>query len=103
MRKPIEAELYINYSPKIKLYHRALCFRGHNLDWPFLFLRRGNERLMMAWFEWGWRTIPAAIWVRDCGYSDAFSALLHYALAELCPPEFKTSRTICRRVNDLGV
>lgn len=104
MRKPIWAEWFVNYDPEEnKLIHQAFSYRGENLKWPFLILRTGNERLMMAQFEWDWHTVPVLIFVKDCGHSKAFSVLLKAVLELYVPKEFRRSRFICRESTDRGI
>lgn len=77
MRRPIEADFFVNYDPNGRqLFHRCFAFNLANLEWPFLILRAGNERLMMAMFDWGWNTITAIVFIRDCGFDPLISELL---------------------------
>lgn len=77
MRRPLLADLFVNYDPLGgKLIHRAFAWRGENPSWPLMILRTGNERIMMAMYEWGWETVPVVLLVRDCGFDSAMSALL---------------------------
>lgn len=76
MRRPLFADMFTNYDPQgSKLIHRTFAFRRENLQWPVLILRTGNERILMAMYEWGWNTVPVVILVRDCGFDSAMSAL----------------------------
>lgn len=104
MRKPIWAEWFVNYDPREKkLLHRAYCLEEDESDWPFLILRTGNERLLMAWFEWGWETISTMVWIRDHGWDPAFSALLKVFVHNLVPKQYRGSRWINRKPDDKGV
>lgn len=97
MQRAIIAEMCVNYDvTKDQFLHRCFCFKGENPEWPFLILRTGNERLMMAWFEWGWKTIPTSIMIRDCGHNRAISAGFCY-LAEVAPAWLKRGWRYCNR------
>lgn len=104
MRRPIIADWCVNFDPSAKrMVHRAFAFQLENPAWPFLVLRTGNERLLMAMFEWGWRTIPTMVAIRDCGHSPAMSALLRWFADCAVRCGFANrSRGICRRVEDKG-
>lgn len=103
MRRPILAEWFVNYDPADnQLVHRAFAFRGENPRWPYLILRTGNERLMMAWFDWGWRTIPTVVIVRDCGHDQLVSGLLRWTAGEAVSRGLVGSRGICRRIDEKG-
>lgn len=103
MRRAILAEWFMNYDPDAgRLVHRCFAFRGEALQWPILILRTGNERLMMAWFEWGWKTIPTCIMVKDCGFDPAVSAGIRY-LAETAPAWLRKGwRYVNRPVEEKG-
>lgn len=77
MRQAILAEVYLNHEPGF-IWHKCIAFRGENPEWPILITISGNERIMMAWFEWNWKTIPTMIVIRDCGFSDIFSEVLKW-------------------------
>lgn len=99
MRRPIDADWFVNYDPNGKqLYHRCFAFTLRNLQWPFLILSTGNERLMMAMFEWEWETITTLIHVRDCGFDPVISSALN-GLAEIVGCR---TRGINRSVSDKG-
>lgn len=102
MYRPIIAEWFVNYDPKAgKLVHPCYAFHGENLPWPFLILRTGNERLMMAMFDWGWKTIPTQILVRDCGYSAAVSVMLRWLADEAIAGGMILSKDAMRKVSDI--
>jgi len=76
MRRPLFADMITNYDPQAgKLFHQCFAFRGENLTWPALILRTGNERILMAMYEWDWLTVPIVVLVRDCGFDPAMSAI----------------------------
>lgn len=76
MRRPLIADMFTNYDPEgTKLIHRTFAFRGENLQWPALVMRTGNERILMAMYEWDWLTVPIVVLVRDCGFDPAMSAI----------------------------
>jgi len=88
MRKPIQAEWFVNYDPS-KMIHQCYSYQMRNNDWPFLILRTGNERLLMAMFEWGRKTIPVTLWVLDGGYSKTFSIILKHWMDTQLPDWLK--------------
>lgn len=104
MRRPIIADWVVNYDPaEGQMVDRAFAFRGQNPDWPFLVLRTGNERLMMAMFEWGWKTITTIVLVRDCGHCTAVSELLRHVVdLGVGVGLAKAKRGILRRVSEKG-
>lgn len=70
----IAADWFVNYDPRLEpIAHRAFIFHGKAPRWPMFVLRTGNERLMMAWFEWGWASIPVSLRLRDCGFCPKMS------------------------------
>lgn len=96
MLRPVYADWYLNADLDLPV-HGAFLFGMENPKWPQLLLRTGNERLMMAWFEWDWKTIPTVIVVRDCGRSQLISSLLRAVSDTGFIPRY--SRNICRRVS----
>ncbi len=100
MRRPIVADWFVNFKPG-QLLCKAYVFRVSNPDWPHLILRAGNERLMMALFEWDWVTIPAMLRVVDCGHSPEFSAMLA-ELNKLPIPWLRRPRAVNRKHTDKG-
>lgn len=100
MIRPIYADWYVNCLPE-RPVHRCFAVRGENLEWPFLIARTGNERLLMARYEWDWKTIPTVIVIRDCGASDLISALLPLT-AQSIAASVGGSRWMKRPVEDTG-
>jgi len=101
MRRPLMADMFTNYDPEAgQLIHRTFAWRGENLQSPSLILRTGNERIMMAMYEWNWVTVPIVVLVRDCGFSAAMSAVWKL-IQENCGIA-GLSREINRPVEDKG-
>jgi len=80
--RPIYCDWFINCPPGVA-WHRCFAMKCENPKWPFLVARTGNERLLMARYEWAWETIPAVVILRDCGESKLFSALLEVVARRL--------------------
>lgn len=97
MRRPIIAEWFTNGDPERPLAHGCFATVKKTPTWPFLVARTGNERLLMAMFEWEWETIPTVLMVRDFGHDPAVSCLLRW-VAEQCP--WRSGMGIVRRVED---
>jgi len=101
MRRPLIADMFTNYDPDGgQLVHRTFAWRGENLDAPCLILRTGNERIMMAMFEWNWVTVPIVVLVRDCGFDPAMSAV--WRLLQETSGLGGLSREINRQTEDRG-
>jgi len=101
MRRPIFADMFVNYDPSNKkLMHRCFAWQGENWPWPVLILRTGNERIMMAMFEWDWITVPIIILARDCGFDPAMTAV--WKLIHERSKIGGVSRDICRLADDKG-
>jgi len=104
MRRPIFADWVVNFDPECgQLEHRCFAYHLGSPGWPFLVLRTGNERLMMAMFEWGWETITTLVTIRDCGHSPEVTALLRHVVDFGVPLGLaKASRGIRRSVSEKG-
>lgn len=81
MREPIRTDYYLNWDPTDDrvVPHSCLVFSMKTFrDHPFV-VGVGNERSLMAQFEWGWTTMPAIVCVRDYGHDSSISAALRTA------------------------
>ena len=103
MRRAILADYVVNFDPEANhLMHRCFCMFDKLPDWPQLILKTGNERLMMAMFEWGWKTIPTCIVVRDCGYNPMVTELLHWLDEKAVLHGFSGSKEVWRPTTEVG-
>ena len=74
MQNPIALHCYLNYDPVYKQsVHKSCWFEE---EAPLFIVKNGNERLLMAMFEWNWKTIPAIIGIRDYGFDPLISKFL---------------------------
>jgi len=103
MRRAIYAFYYVNYDVEAnKLQHPCFAYHLENLEWPMFIASTGNERIPMAWFEWGWKTVPTMVMVRDCGHSPEFSALLKGFIDGFIHKHWKPNLEVLRTIDERG-
>lgn len=97
MRDPIRVDLYLNWNhaDSTILPHGCLAFSmEHYHKTPFI-TGTGNERCLMAQFEWNWKSIPSIVCVRDYRHNPHVSVALRF-VSKLFPYK-KHKRPIMQR------